>query len=602
MLKKRHQRKILPFCIVLILFLFTTIDAQNILISPDTLYMGQIPATSNAVRQVYITNIDLNDLVISSLTLSNTDGIKILNNPGTKTLKILETLELDIEFSPSTKGDYESQLIITSNAASGQSNLLIYGKGVGQIQPTFERIFGNEEGTGASHVIQTSDGGYFLGGSTTLPDENYSDFYIVKTDYLGEIQWTKTYGNTYSDGISKVFQTNDDGYLVIGTTTRYAIGNIDIDVAKLDSTGNVVWEKTYGGQYDDKPASAVKVSDGYIIVGSTTSSNTSGTDILAIRIDNSGNIIWQKTFGGSSGDNASKIIETQDGNYAIIGSTQSFNAQDFDFYLLKIDGSGNKLWDKLYGGSNGDEGYSIAELQDGSLILCGFAVGFGSGNTGRDMFIIKTDANGNEQWHKAFGGIYQDRATQVVITSDGIVIGGTETLSIQTTTTQENTDIFVIKTDFDGNLLWQSQFGGDQDEGTGEMIINSDGHFIIAGSENSYSKNSNVYFLNINPQGKITRVDDNINQVLPNNFKLLVNYPNPFNGQTQIIYLLPHQSSVELIVYNITGEIAAKFSEGIQSKGQHRIGFNSEGLSSGVYFYRIKTIFGSLTRKMILLK
>ena len=163
-------------------------------------------------------------------------------------------------------------------------------------------------------------------------------------------------------------------------------------------------------------------------------------------------------------------------------------------------------------------------------------------------------------------------------------------------------DLFVIKTDFDGDQLWQSQFGGRQNESAGEMIINSDGNIVIAGSENSYSINSNVYFLNLNPQGEITRVDDQSSQELPTGFKLFANYPNPFNGQTQIIYQLPEQSQIEFRVFNILGQKVAILYDGIQTAGQHRINFNSEGLSSGVYLYQIKTKFGIKTQKMLLLK
>ena len=598
--------KLIPFRIVFsiiitALFLFSPcLRAQVILLAPDTLYMGQIPATSKATRQLYITNISTNDLVLSSFTLSNTNGFNILNDPGTKTLKLAESFELDIEFSPSSTGSFNSQLTIGSNATSGQSNLLIYGNGTGTYKPTFERIFGNEESTGAGHVTQTMDGGYILGGSTTLPESNYSDFYIVKTDNFGEIQWTKTYSKNYSDGVAKILQTPDGGYLVLGNTNTTPNGGTDVYLAKLDSNGNVVWEKTYGGQSNDTGASIVKTSDGYIIVGSTTSYGTD-SDIYVIKVDNNGNEIWINHYGGSGGDTGSKIIATKDGNYAIVGTTSSFGDQ-FDLYLLKLDGNGNNLWDKHYGGSDWDGGYSIAEMQDSSLVLSGFAVGFGTGDTGRDMFLVKTDANGVEQWHKAFGGVYQDNASQVVASSDGIVIAGTETISIQSTSGPENVDLFVIKTDFDGNQLWQSQFGGRQNESAGEMIINSDGNIVIAGSENSYSINSNVYFLNLNPQGEITRVDDQSSQDLPIGFKLFANYPNPFNGQTQIIYQLPEQSQIEFRVFNILGQEVAILYDGIQTAGQHRINFNSEGLSSGVYLYQIKTKFGIKTQKMLLLK
>lgn len=593
--------KLFVAIIAVVSFIFTSgLYAQTILLSPDTLYMGQVPVSSKAVRQLFITNLDQSDLVINSLNLSNADGFKLLNGSGTITIGFLQTFTLNVEFSPTTGGEYNSQLNIASNAKSGSSSLLIYGKGIGGNIPTFERIFGLEDGTGISCVRQTSDGGYIMCGNATQAGEDYSDFYLAKTDSFGEIQWTKVYGSKYSDGLSKILQTSDGGYIVIGNTNINETTNENVYMAKLDASGNVVWENNYGGQYDDNASSIVKTSDGYILVGTTLSYNVGNSDIYVLKVDNSGNEIWHKNFGGDQGDNGSRIIKTQDGNYAIIGATSSFGAQGFDFYLMKIDGNGNELWHKLYGGSDWDEGYGITQLPNGDLVLVGFAVGFGPG--GKDIFIIKTDADGNEIWHKAFGGIYQDNAGNVVAVSDGIIVGGSTTIQIQGQGVVENTDMIVIKTDMDGNKIWQSDFGGSNNEGVGSMILNSDGNIVIAGSSDSYSKSNSAYFLDINPDGRVTGIDNNSNQSTPESFKLFSNYPNPFNGQTQITYQLPEQGPVELAIYNITGQKVRTIIDGVQPAGQHRVGFNSEGLSSGVYFYRIETNFGVKTRKMVLLK
>ncbi len=589
--------KIILISLTVLLFIFpnhNVIEAQSILLSPDTLYMGQIPASSTAVREIFISNIDTKDLVISSLSLSNNNGFQILNNPGTITIKFLESITLKIEFSPSTTGSFESQLSIVSNAKSGPSSLLIQGNGTGNSKPTFERIFGLADGTGLSSVSQTSDGGYILGGSATQPNADYSDFYIAKTDSFGYLQWTKVYGRNYNDGIAKILQTSDGGYIVLGNTSVYSTGNVDVYLAKLDSNGNVIWEKTYGGSGDDDASSMVKTSDGYMIVGSTTSFGDGSSDIYVIRVDNSGNMIWQKNYGGSGGDTGSDIVETKDGNYAIVGTTSSFNAQAFDFYLIKIDGNGNKLWDKLYGGSDWDEGHSIAELKDGSLVLVGFAVGFGAG--ARDIFLIKTDAEGNEIWYKAFGGIYQDNGSCVVATSDGIVLAGTISVSVQ------KNDLYIIKTDFDGNEIWESSYGGKDNESASGLIINNDGHIIIAGSTSSYSESTSAYFINANSQGKVTAIKDEQFSNIPVSFKLFQNYPNPFNPSTIIQYEIPQNGLVTLKVYDELGRVIKTLVNQYQNKGNHEINFNAANLSSGIYFYQLNTKLGTKTKKMILLK
>jgi hypothetical protein len=562
--------------------------------------MGQIPVSSNSTRQVFITNLDTKDLVINSFTLSNNDGIKILNNPGTTIIKFLESFTLEIEFFPNAGGSYESQLSFSDNAKSGPSSLMITGEATAAAVPTFERIFGIQHGTGISSVIQTADGGYMLGGSATLSNANYSDFYIAKTDEYGSVLWTKIFGNDYDDGVSKMLQTTDGGYMLLGNTNTNQNGATDIYFAKLDSSGNIEWEKTYGGAYNDVASSLVETSNGYLILGSTLSFGDGSSNVYVISVDDSGKINWQNNYGGSGGDTGSQIIKTKDNNYTIIGATSSIGNGNFDFYLIKIDSSGNKLWEKSYGGSDWDEGHALAEMSDGSLILAGFAVGFGPG--ARDIFLIKTDSNGNEIWHKAFGGLYQDDATSVVSESDGILLSGSTTISIRTQSEDENVDAIVLKTDNDGNEIWQSTFGGRHDDGFNCMLVSSLGSIILAGATDSYSQNSNAYFISISSSGEITNVQENTSLHVPSNFELLNNYPNPFNGETIITYKLPEKSNVDFSVFNTLGQNVLNINKGTQSAGIHRMRFNSGALSSGVYLYQIKTKFGTKIQKMLLLK
>ncbi|MEJ2613379.1 MAG: T9SS type A sorting domain-containing protein, partial [Ignavibacteriaceae bacterium] len=164
------------------------------------------------------------------------------------------------------------------------------------------------------------------------------------------------------------------------------------------------------------------------------------------------------------------------------------------------------------------------------------------------------------------------------------------------------TNLYVIKTDFDGNKIWDSSFGGKVDDHASDIIVNNDGHLVVGGTTSSFSKNSSAYFINLNPQGQITDINEKQDINIPFNFNLLPNYPNPFNGQTKITFQLPNESPVKLILYNSIGERVAILLDNIESAGQHEITFNSMGLSSGVYLYRIKTRFGNKSRKMILLK
>jgi hypothetical protein len=197
------------------------------------------------------------------------------------------------------------------------------------------------------------------------------------------------------------------------------------------------------------------------------------------------------------------------------------------------------------------------------------------------MFLVKTDASGNEIWNVAFGETYQDGASNVLIADDGIIIAGSIEVEILSGS-REYSDIFIIKTDFDGDEIWREQFGGKGgSEGAAEMIFNSDGHIVITGSTGSYSKNNSVYFLNLSGQGTFLDIADQGEITLPTEFVVYPNYPNPFNRSTTITYHLTKDSQVMIIIYDILGHKIQTLLDSYQFAGRHRVGFEAEGLASG---------------------
>ncbi|MCK5087453.1 MAG: T9SS type A sorting domain-containing protein, partial [Melioribacteraceae bacterium] len=451
--------------------------------------------------------------------------------------------------------------------------------------------FGDEERNSMNSVQQTSDGGYILGGSTVLPDEDFTDMYIVKTDALGEIEWETVYGDDETESVSTILQTDDGGYLAFGKTDSYGAGKFDFLLVKLNSTGTVIWEKTYGGNRDEKSSDMIETTDGnYFLLGNTLSFGDGlNADVYLIKINGEGTELWSTRYGGPSGDSGDKIVATQDGNYSILASTSSIGAGGFDIWLIKIDGIGGELWNKTFGGSEDEEGNDMTELHDASLVMVGFTRTFGAG--AKDAYIIKTDASGNKIWEQTHGQNLQDAATNVVSESDGIIY----TLSLATTI--EGAKVLIIKADFDGNEIWQSQING----GANDLALNSESHIIVAGSTGKYGNDTEVYFLNVNQLGDITAIEDQPLQK-PISFKLNNNYPNPFNNQTKISFQLSQTEHVELSIYNIMGQKIKTLISDVYSAGTHSIGFNSYGLASGVYFYQLKTNTGMMVKQMMLLK
>ncbi len=275
-----------------------------------------------------------------------------------------------------------------------------------------------------------------------------TDIFLIKTDADGNIIWAKTYGGTNDDMAFSVQQTSDGGYIVAGMTSSFGAGYRDIFLIKTDANGNVIWAKTYGGTNTDYAFSVQQTSDGgYIVAGHTESFSTGwDTDIILIKTDADGNIIWAKTYGGTDWDEASSVQQTSDGGYIVAGTTRPFGAGG-DIILIKTDASGNVQWAKTYGGTNDDRAYSVQQTSDGGYIVAGYTVSFSTG-WDTDIFLIKTDADGNIIWAKTYGGTGYDMASSVQQTSDGgyIVAGTTNSFGVG------SDDVFLIKTDANGNI------------------------------------------------------------------------------------------------------------------------------------------------------
>jgi hypothetical protein len=285
----------------------------------------------------------------------------------------------------------------------------------------------------------------FLAGYTSSFGAGGYDIFLIKTDENGNIVWTKTYGGAGGDFSYFVQQTSDGGYIVAGGTNSFGAGGLDIFLIKTYADGNIIWAKTYRGTGDDWARSVHQTSDGgYILAGATNSFGAGGYDILLIKTDANGNIIWTKTYGGTNYEDAYFVQQTSDGGYIVAGVTNSFGVGDI--FLIKTDANGNIIWTKTYGGTNYDYAYSVQQTSDGGYIVAGYTSSFGAGDY--DIFLIKTDANGNIIWTKTYRGTDDEQAYSVQQTFDGgySVAGRTRSFGAG------SWDAFLIKTDVNGNI------------------------------------------------------------------------------------------------------------------------------------------------------
>ncbi len=304
----------------------------------------------------------------------------------------------------------------------------------------WEKTFGGIYSDYSESVQQATDGGYILAGATNSYGAGQSDAYLVKTDAMGNAEWEKTFGGSNHDHAYAVQQTTDGGYILAGYTSSYGAGGRDVYLVKTDAAGNAEWEKTFGGSSADSAYSAQQTADGgYVMAGYTESYGAGSLDVYLVKADAAGNIEWEKTFGGSTYDFCESVQQTADGGYIIAGATQSYTENWYYAYLVKTDAAGNTEWEKTFGGSGWDEAFSARQTTDGGYIIAGFTDSYGAG--GGDIYLVKTDAVGNIEWEKAIGGSYEDYAYRVRQTTDGgyILAGGTSSYGAG------QSDVYLVK-------------------------------------------------------------------------------------------------------------------------------------------------------------
>jgi predicted secreted protein len=324
----------------------------------------------------------------------------------------------------------------------------------------------------------------FVTSMQTVYSENIYVFTIIDEqknilEESPEEEWNETFGGTNFEEGRSVQQTDDGGYIITGYTNSYGAGGYDIWLIKADSNGTKEWDETFGGVEDDKAYSVQQTSDGgYIITGFTYSFGAGGYDVWLIKTDSNGAKEWDETFGGTNFDEGFCVQQTTDGGYIITGRTSSYGAGGHDIWLIKTDSNGIEEWNETYGGPLYDYGYSVQQTIDGGYIIAGFS---GSGHF--DVWLIKTDSNGLKKWDKIFGGIACDGAYSVQQTTDGgyILVGITSSYGAG------GSDAWLIKTDSDGDKEWDEFFGGtDVDVGFSVQQTSDEG-YIITGYIFTYS-------------------------------------------------------------------------------------------------------------------
>ena len=389
-----------------------------------------------------------------------------------------------------------------------------------------QKIFtlGGTKNESGQSVVKTPDGGYAVLGYTQSMDldvlnktNNSYDYWLIKFDAFGNQEWQKVYGGSDDDRGQEIINTSDGGYAIIGSS-KSQDGDVSLNsgfndfwVLKISNSGNLIWEKSFGYSGSDNGFSIIQTQDnGYLITGviDVTSSNGQGNnklninrhaggDYWVIKINSLGNLQWSRYFGGSFTDTSYALSETQTGNFIIVGSSDSDdidinnNKGTYDFWVLKISSSGDLIWEKSFGGSEIDEARDITITENGDFLIVGDSRSVDTdvlyNNGAADIWIIKINADGELIWERTYGGTSFDgvQSIQKTLNNGYIVAGNSRSSNVNLENNNGQNDAWFFKIDSQGVLKWQNSVGGSDIDLLMDIVELENGTIIAVGNSNS---------------------------------------------------------------------------------------------------------------------
>ncbi|MBC8278730.1 MAG: hypothetical protein H8E46_10905, partial [FCB group bacterium] len=376
--------------------------------------------------------------------------------------------------------------------------VLIADAAFAQPQPPdtlWTRTYGGIDSDRGCCAQQTTDGGYIIAGMTESYGAGGYDVYLIKTNALGDTIWTQTFGGSDDDYGNSVQQTIDGGYIIAGSTNSFSSYGSRVYLIKTNDYGDTLWTKTFGEDGFNSARSIQQTSDGgYIVAGSTNSYGLLYCDVYLIKTDAFGDTLWTKTFGGDYIDYGNSVQQTSDGGYIITGEALANVSGEQDVYLIKTDTYGDTLWTNTFGSDYEEEGISVQQTSDGGYIIAGYT--FNSFVWLWDVYLIRTDADGNEIWHQIFVEDDHNWGSCVKQTNDGgyIITSVTEAFG------DDYGDVKVIKTDADGDTLWTKTI---EEGGYGLSIQQTNDSGYIIGGHKFNSGYSDVILIRLDSEGTI---------------------------------------------------------------------------------------------------
>ena len=349
------------------------------------------------------------------------------------------------------------------------------------------------------YSVEVVDDGYVLAGITNSSGFGQFDVWLIKTDSSGAMEWNRTYGGSLNDWAYSLVATSDGGYAFAGSTNSFGVDSADFWLVKVDSFGNLEWNQTYGGHDYDSCRSLVTTSDGgYVLLGysapygSTRSPyDTGSADVWLVKVDSVGILEWNQTYGGSGSESVSTVIETTDGGYALACSTTSSGFGSADFWMIKVDSFGNIEWNQTYGESGTEYVNSLVATFDGGFALAGTTTSFGA--VSADVWLVKVDSVGILEWNQTYGGPLADYCGSMITSSDDDYV-----LACITQPPTFGDGVFwLVETDSLGNLKGNQTYGVSAHHSHTSLVATADGSYILGGSTRDNMGNRDFWLAKI---------------------------------------------------------------------------------------------------------
>ncbi|HHS93511.1 MAG TPA: hypothetical protein ENK82_09185, partial [Campylobacterales bacterium] len=356
----------------------------------------------------------------------------------------------------------------------------------------WQKIYGGKDDDIAKGVVMLEDGDTAIVGTCKSFNAKRSDICVTRLNAKGQTLWRKLLGGKKVDKGVAISRAKDGNLLVLGEGKSFNKNkDQDIYVAKLSLDGKLIWQKAFGGKQDEFAAGIAGTNDGgVLLVGDSESySKKRYRDIYIVRLDKNGKMLSTKTIGGKFNDEANALTRTADGNFMMVGSRELQHTGDADFFLLKLNQKGEKIWARTVGEDQNDVLHAVAPTPDGGIVATGKTRSYNSAQT--DLAVMHFNKNGKLIWFKIYGFKYYDEGNAITMTSKGtfVVAGKTNSLG------KGDFDNYLVELDRKGQLLRSGIYGGKNRDIAHGITRTTDGAIITVGQSDSFSRNTKFYMI-----------------------------------------------------------------------------------------------------------